>query len=576
MPPNEPSGLLSKVVKFVRNPTTNWSDLDQPEADKESQYSKQMLKEMIERKRRNDFVRRREFDQLRKLRQNEAHPQAADAVERPSFFQSSMQSIQSKLDDRAGTIKKIDEIEEQMSRQWWKAKDATGGKSAVPLSSRAGLLPAEPVAVAGSATSFAPTVPSPLFPTVAATAFAPTEVAPLREITPPTEPMVDMLAALDTQINFSSNAHDAGGLDDVDFVHIPELDEAAIRFANGDVDAVEASIQALLRAEHGADGNSELWATLFDFYRATDRAERFDVAGIEYATRFGRSAPNWFSIPEQAGRWGAVSAPVAQADNDFNWTSPSVLGATTVANLRLALQRSAPSRLQIDWSHLVSIDATALEGLTALLDSWTHQAVRLGFLRIDRLEAVLQGQARTGDAGANQAWWRLRLDMLRILRNHDAFDMVALEYCITYEVSPPSWQDVRCSCVVLSSPDEEVAPGAPLSRQPTDSLFKHTDIGPSDSIQGMQHTGLSGVVAGDAADILARVDVWADGAATVVVPCDYLVRIDFSAAGSVLNWAALHHAAGRSVRFTGLHRLAAIFFNIVGINEHAKVIPRRN
>ena len=74
MPPNEPSGLLSKVVKFVRNPTTNWSDLDQPETDKESQYSKQMLKEMIERKRRNDFVRRREFDQLRKLRQNEAQP----------------------------------------------------------------------------------------------------------------------------------------------------------------------------------------------------------------------------------------------------------------------------------------------------------------------------------------------------------------------------------------------------------------------------------------------------------------------------------------------------------------------
>ena len=59
MPPNEPSGLLSKVVKFVRNPTTNWSDLDQPELDKESQYSKQMLKEMIERKKRNDFVRRR-------------------------------------------------------------------------------------------------------------------------------------------------------------------------------------------------------------------------------------------------------------------------------------------------------------------------------------------------------------------------------------------------------------------------------------------------------------------------------------------------------------------------------------
>src|SRR2546427_4716901 len=40
-------------------------------SEQESQYSKQALKEMIERKRRNDFVRKREFDQLRRLRQAE-------------------------------------------------------------------------------------------------------------------------------------------------------------------------------------------------------------------------------------------------------------------------------------------------------------------------------------------------------------------------------------------------------------------------------------------------------------------------------------------------------------------------
>ncbi|HXC41575.1 MAG TPA: hypothetical protein VN667_21790, partial [Burkholderiales bacterium] len=72
MPSKEEStGLFSKVVKFVRNPTTNWADLDQQEVDRESSYSKQMLKEMIERKRRNDFVRKREFDMLRKMRRSE-------------------------------------------------------------------------------------------------------------------------------------------------------------------------------------------------------------------------------------------------------------------------------------------------------------------------------------------------------------------------------------------------------------------------------------------------------------------------------------------------------------------------
>ena len=67
---NKSGGLLSKVARFVRHPTVNWSDLDHLSQDsEESQYSKQALKDMLERKRQNDFARKREFDHLRKLRQ---------------------------------------------------------------------------------------------------------------------------------------------------------------------------------------------------------------------------------------------------------------------------------------------------------------------------------------------------------------------------------------------------------------------------------------------------------------------------------------------------------------------------
>ena len=54
------SGLLSKMVKFVKSPTTHWSDLDRPEGKGGATESRLALKEMIERKRRNDFVRNRE------------------------------------------------------------------------------------------------------------------------------------------------------------------------------------------------------------------------------------------------------------------------------------------------------------------------------------------------------------------------------------------------------------------------------------------------------------------------------------------------------------------------------------
>ncbi|WP_394787008.1 STAS domain-containing protein [Rhodoferax sp.] len=587
MSANEPSGLLSKVVKFVRNPTTNWSDLDQPELDKESQYSKQMLKDMIERKRRNDFVRRREFDQLRKLRQREVQV-ATEAVERPSFFQSSMPS---KLDDRAGTIKKIDEIEAQMSKQWWKAKDS-GSSKPVQLSNRASLVAED----SSEARAYAATVPatlpgmmpSPNRPRV--DAYAPTDVAPLcaeRRGPEPTtpEPVVDMLAALDESLNFgfvTPEPFEFPDLNGVDFEHNPDLEEAAIRFANGDVLGAESALQALVKVDPAPDSKSEVWLALFDLYRATNQQDKFDTVGIDFATRFGRSGPAWFSIPDQAGETGPADLfeePKSEVRNEFSWACPHVLSASAVTGLQASLRQRTPSVVHVGWTRLGIIDSNAVEELGALLADWAGQSVQLSFVDADRLEELVRSYTRTGDATVNQAWWRVRLDLLRIQQCPDAFDMVALEYCITYEVSPPSWQEVRCTYKSLDADGDTTLPDALAVPASGRLEFKDSDIGmptgPSSTLAG-HISVLNGLVLGDASDALAAVDAQTEAGGLLVVSCDHLMRIDFSAAGSVLNWAAVQQADGRSVQFTGLHRLAAIFFNVIGINEYAKVIPRRN
>ena len=466
MPPNEPSGLLSKVVKFVRNPTTNWSDLDQPELDKESQYSKQMLKEMIERKKRNDFVRRREFDQLRKLRQREAQP-SSDAVERPSFFQSSMQS---KLDDRAGTIKKIDDIEAQMSRQWWKAKD-TGASQPVRLSSHAGLQTGEPAHPAGQTRAYAATEPAPL-PTQAAAhlsnAYAPTDVSPLRDErpwsaqNPNAEPMVDMLAALDHNLNLDFDFGmpepvpkvaqaapadlDLPELDSGTYEHNPELEEAAIRFANGDMAGSEEALLALLRQNPVPPARAEVWAALFDLYRATNQQDRFDTEAIDFAGRFGRTAPAWFSIPDQAGlplASEALSDAAAGQGGSFTWACPAVLSAASVASLQAALRLRAPASVQIGWASLGVVDSNAVPGLVDVFETWADQAVQLTFADVEHLQDVLKSHTVSGDATAHPQWWRVRLALLRILQSQDAFDMVALEYCINAAPRSPSRSTTR-------------------------------------------------------------------------------------------------------------------------------------
>ena len=69
--PKDNTSFFRKVVKFVANPNTEWAELGVPADElRETEYAKGELKAMIERKRRNDFVRKREFDMLRKVRRD--------------------------------------------------------------------------------------------------------------------------------------------------------------------------------------------------------------------------------------------------------------------------------------------------------------------------------------------------------------------------------------------------------------------------------------------------------------------------------------------------------------------------
>ena len=63
---------------------------------------------------------------------------------------------------------------------------------------------------------------------------------------------------------------------------------------------------------------------------------------------------------------------------------------------------------------------------------------------------------------------------------------------------------------------------------------------------------------------------------SVVIDCSQLVRMDFGAAGSVLNWSAEMQGAGHAVRFVKLQQLVAVFFNIVGVGEHSLIVPRKD
>jgi ABC-type transporter Mla MlaB component len=638
-------------VKFVKNPTTNWADLDAQESDRESSYSKQMLKEMIERKRRNDFVRKREFDMLRKMRRSEVMA-GQDPAARPSFFQSSMPS---KPDDRATTLKKIDEIEAQMSMQWWKTKhgDAasrSGGTSTqMPMSTH---IPPEAIARPPApaplrSNAYTATEPQPLEP-LKEEKTQPVDLAPMLDLTPrapvptprpaaakppvtsppavqrpaapaamppasaprpaapaaapvartpvPSAPVRPPLAATGQAAGFApsrTGPHSepasstgftaskiANAIQVEEFAHDPELEEASIRFANGDNAGAEAGLVDALAPQGGRIDHDETWLALFDLYRATGQQDRFETAAIDFAGRFGRSAPQWVSLPEVVGRMKAPTVAPVGNQPIANWTSPAIFGTQTLAAMTAALGKVQPP-WRLSWTKLTSIDPAAVEGLSRLLTQWASQPVQLRFIGADNLEKVLRNATPSGDKGVNPAWWKLRMEVLRVMHRPDEFELAALDYCVTYEVSPPSWDSARCEYRALQADGTDVAGHSIIGEAFRDSMSSGlmgygdtTAVGFSSQMPSVTTVELAGQILGEAGDALELLDAKLMGADVMVISCARLIRIDFSAAGTLLNWVTSRQAEGRQVQFVEVHRLVAAFFNVIGIGEHARVLAR--
>jgi hypothetical protein len=89
------------------------------------------------------------------------------------------------------------------------------------------------------------------------------------------------------------------------------------------------------------------------------------------------------------------------------------------------------------------------------------------------------------------------------------------------------------------------------------------------------HVELSGQLVGDISATLAKLQGRLGTAPVVSVSCARLIRVDFIAAGDLLNWVLSRCSENRAVHFVDAHRLVALFFGAMGINEHAKVQVRK-
>jgi hypothetical protein len=186
---------------------------------------------------------------------------------------------------------------------------------------------------------------------------------------------------------------------------------------------------------------------------------------------------------------------------------------------------------------------------------------------------VLADAAPTGVRDADPAYWQLRLDALRMTNRPDQFDEAAIDYCVTYEVSPPSWEPAKCEVRVSGAEQSTTSPPLSVVSEVSTS-FVESQLTEDPNLVQVATMELSGQLVGDIGDTMKKMNAELGSSSMVNVSCSKLIRVDFIAAGDLLNWVLARRAENRSVSFIEAQRLVALFFGAMGITEHAKVKVR--
>lgn len=166
------------------------------------------------------------------------------------------------------------------------------------------------------------------------------------------------------------------------------------------------------------------------------------------------------------------------------------------------------------------------------------------------LRDLLAPRIVPGEANS-PAQWLLYLEALQQLGDEANFEEFAIQYAVTFELSPPSW-DGRWVSAML-------APDAAEPERP-------------------QHKGqvaLRGEIVGARQDAFAALQSAELPQGVTRVDCSELCRMDFISAGLLFNVVTAMQATGRQPRLVDVRPMVAALLLLIGVAAVAEIQQRR-
>ena len=322
------------------------------------------------------------------------------------------------------------------------------------------------------------------------------------------------------------------------------LSEAAELHANGDDLAACKSLELAIRnAATLGEFIAAAWLCLFELLILLNRRTAFEQLALAYAKRFEQSPPAWVEPDTQASEMAMTTGGHAQIA--LSGTLSAGIGETLKKVMQMA-QTNTVVRLELSKLTDANNDGCTLlrRALTALKKA--GRECLLGSPKV--LAEILVKKVEMGQR-QDEAMWMVLLDLYQIIGDQNAFEDAAVNYAVTFEVSPPSWD----------------AKAIPSSTEAETTLDLNADSG----------FALRGQLVGASAADFAGIDTLAQAEGPIEIDAGGLVRIDGASADQLRAKLESLKQAGRDVELKNLSPLTRIFLIVRDFPAVAKLVARK-
>jgi len=318
-------------------------------------------------------------------------------------------------------------------------------------------------------------------------------------------------------------------------------EEAAVLYANGNDRDAEQLLTAVFDDSSATVGEG-LWMMLLDLYRLTGQRERFDARVIDYARRFERSPPAWEDLSLQPAKRRTEASALMNL--------PIALSAQSAQQLQqICVIGQKSGMLRVDLGRVRSIDDQGCLLVKQMLAQLAAAKVKLTIFNGSRLVDLLSPKVKPGQAD-NRDYWLLMLEMLKYTGEVSRFEDLAVDYAVTFEESPPSWE------LKQPLPGEEQPVGSDSPEHGEEDFFFDNEL------------------TGSSSEAIRKLDEFASTRQTVIVDCGQLRRIDFVAAGTLFNALASLQARGKIVQLLRVNAMVGALMRVMSIDQVAHVMLR--